>query len=493
MPTASTGVRRQYLHKNMSSDAVEWFRQQFPQSGFNGRFQLGHRQRGRTEIWPLFTAELDRIEEFLSEMHISMKIDYYITANAVCGTERKAEKLFSLHNIVLDVDAHSSENETPDDELVSDFLWRLNRDLFSRNDPPPPSSAVFTGRGLQLWWSIRPMSSKCLSWYQEIRDTMISAVKACIAEYDEFDCLSVDEVASRNSVGYFRLPGTYNTKAEKAVQIMETTRAAYDTHDLIEWAKQWKSEHQRTPAYTLPPSDFSGKYSDADVYILRDIHTMAFFRVQQLIQLRMIRDNDIGEETRNNMCFIAYNAMLPAVGHEKAWDKLLSFNAGFKQPMTEVELHRTIDTARRKGGYHYKNSSILSFLGVTEEEQRQIGMYAPSEPFSPIARLSRNAARDSSRAVLKRDRNAKIQALEKQGVSRKEIARQLGITRQTVTSVLGPKPSKGQIALDMSEEGLSIDDIAARLNVSQRVVKQYVSKKKMEVSQQGKSEDVSKC
>lgn len=492
MPTASTGVRRQYIHTNLGADAIEWFRQQFPKSGFNGRFQLGYRQSGRTEIWPLFTAELDRIDDFLSEMHISAKIDYYITANSICGIGRKVEQLFSLHNIVIDVDAHTSENEVADDELVSDFLWRLNRDLFSNNDPPLPSSVVFTGRGLQFWWSIIPMSSKCLPWYQEIRDTMLKAVKACIEEYSEFDCFSVDEAASRNTVGYFRLPGTYNTKAKKEVQILEVSQTAYDTHELIKWAKQWKADHNRNPSVTYPPSDFSGKYTDTDVYILRDIHTMAFFRVQQLIQLRMLRNNDVGEETRNNMCFIAYNAMLPAVGHEKAWDKLLSFNAGFKQPMTEDELHHSIDTARRKGGYHYKNSSILRFLGVTEEEQKQIGMYAPSDPFSPLTRLSPNAARDSSRAVIKRDRDAKIRALDEQGVSRKEIAQQLGITRQTVSSVLGPKPSKAQIALDMTEQGIGIDEIASSIKVSQRVVKQYVSKKKLEMLRQ-KNEDVSKC
>lgn len=484
MPAASTGVRRRHL-RGMGADALAWFRAQFPASGFHGRFQLGYRKSGRAEIWPLYTAELDRMEEFLGEMFVSPKIDYYITANSINGTERKAEQLFSLHNIVIDVDAHSPDGV--DEELLLEFLWRVDRDLCSHDGLPPPSSAVLTGRGLQLWWSIVPMSFKCLPWYQEIRDTMLRALKSVIADYGAFDCLSVDEAASRNTVGYFRLPGTFNTKAKKAVRIISAARAAHDTHDLIGWAKQWQADHPGDPNFTAPAWDFSGQYKSTDVYILKDLHTMAFFRVQQLIQLRLLRDREIGEETRNNMCFIAYNAMLPALGHEKAWDKLLSFNAGFKRPMSEEELHRSIDTARKKGGYRYRNSSILSFLGITEEERRKIGMYAPSEPFSPIARLSQNAARDSSRAAVKRDRDAKIRTLEEQGVTRKEIALRLGISQDTVTSVLGRKVSKKQKVMDLVKQGLEIDQIAEQMKISKRVVKQYASAKNLGVSQKSEN------
>ena len=177
------------------------------------------------------------------------------------------------------------------------------------------------------------------------------AIDAMLQDYPELAEFQIDGGASSNKAGYFRLPGTMNTVARRTVLIKESNQNTYSTHDLIKWAKGWKKDNVLPSATPPEPqTTFAGQYSDGDVYILKNLHTMGFFRVRQMIQLRILRDNDVGEETRNNMCFIVYNALLPAIGHDAAWDKLLSFNSGFKQPMTEVELHHTIDTAHRKTG-----------------------------------------------------------------------------------------------------------------------------------------------
>ena len=85
-------------------------------------------------------------------------------------------------------------------------------------------------------------------------------------------------------------------------------------------------------------------YSDAEVRILKNVFTLAFFRVRQMIRLRAIRNDEIGNETRNNMCLVVFNALLLSSGEEKAWEKIQEFNAGFKNPMTEKELHFSFRT-----------------------------------------------------------------------------------------------------------------------------------------------------
>lgn len=499
MHKSSLGVRPQYLHNHLDPSVLSWFRSIYPSSGFHGRFQLGHRKTGERGIWPLFTGELEPMAEFLETMHVSQHLDYYITANSFSGTQRVSNQLFSLHHIVIDIDAHDVTSDwerieklksrlgrnpsslqpppphnAPNRDIIENLIYRLDRDLFSLPSPPPPSSIICTGRGLQLWWSIVPMSYKCLPWYQEIRDTIMAAIEEFLGEYPDFEQFKVDGAASRNPVGYYRLPGTVNTHTGTVVKIECCNDLLYDTHDLIKWAKNWSAEHVKENYQPLAATDFSGKYLDSDIYIFKNFHTSAFFRVRQLIQLRLLRDNEIGEETRNNMCFIAYNAMLPALGPEIAWDKLLKFNEGFKKPMSEKELHQTIDTSLKKGGYRYKNKSIITFLDITPEEQEAIGLYPPTEPFSPYTRLSGHPSEKAARQTVKQDRNAKILAMSEAGMTRSKIAEELGIARNTVGAVLGSsRGSKRQEALDLLKAGHTTREVADKLGISIRSVQLY--------------------
>ena len=498
--------RRHYQHNSLSPAALDWFKYHFDPGGFNGRFQIGFRRSGEQGIYPLYTGDYKTLGEFLATMHVSKSLDYYITANSFNGVERKAESLFGLHNIVVDVDLHTDERlsvkeilEFPRKKRMSKtgsvagngnleydvfqgnplniFCQKFFRDVVAGAGPPSPTAIVYTGRGIQLWWHIIPISIKCVTWYQEIQQTLVMAIDAMLQDYPELAEFQIDGGASSNKAGYFRLPGTMNTVARRTVLIKESNQNTYSTHDLIKWAKGWKKDNVLPSATPPEPqTTFAGQYSDGDVYILKNLHTMGFFRVRQMIQLRILRDNDVGEETRNNMCFIVYNALLPAIGHDAAWDKLLSFNSGFKQPMTEVELHHTIDTAHKKNGYRYRNETLITFLGITPAEQQAIGLFAPSSPFTPYARLAPNASRNASKKTLKEDRNAKILALSQQGLSNVEVAAQLGINRDTVAAVIGPKASGYAEAAARFEAGESNGEIGQALGISVRTLQRYRKK-----------------
>jgi len=476
--TSVLGIRRQYHHTTLPSEFAPWFALHYPHSTFNGRFHLGFRREGSTGIWPLFNGSRDKLEEFLESMHVSSRLDYYITANAVTGRERKAKNLFSLHNIVVDIDAHG-ESGPLDPDLAQDLLWRLDRDLFSILSPPPPSSIIYTGRGIQLWWAIVPIAAKCLPWYQEIQDMFVLAISDCLAEYLQFESLHIDGQASGNVVGYFRLPCSINVHAGVDAKILSLTQSVYDTYDLINWAKKWQEENIQ-PAASVEPQDFSGQYSDTEICMLRDIYTMSFFRFKQITNLRRLRDRDIGDESRDKMNFMVYNSLLPSLGHDKAWDKLLLFNQGFKQPMTEQELHQTIDTAHRKGGYRYTNEKLIKFLDVTAKEQEAIGLYIPTIPYSPLSRLSNHPSRRAARKMVRDDRDKRVRQMREAGISRREISRQTGLAFRTVQSILGPEDTvekekkqgttKQALVEEMLRTGKSTAEIKKELGVSVRTI-----------------------
>ena len=474
--TSQYGVCTQYFHSTLPETARKWFHLHYQPSGFDGRFQIGYRREDESAILPLTTLPLLEMEKFLAAMHVSGHMDYYITANAISGVRRLKDSLFSLHNIVLDIDAHQ-ESDTgyfTRDDVMDDFLFSLKKDVLSDEGFPSPNSIAWTGRGLQLWWAVIPMSYKCLPWYQEICDALVSRISKLISDDENFGPLSVDAAASANAVGYFRLPGTINTRSSTRVVTEIWHTKQHNTHDMIKWAKNWKASLMEIPPAPLSKDDaFISRYTDADVYILRDVHTTAFFRLRQLVQLRILRDNEVGEETRNNLCFMVYNSMLPAVGHQKAWDKLVAFNKGFKVPMTEKELHQTIDTTAKKGGYKYTNAKLIEFLSITPDEQAAIGLYAPTQPYNPLTRVSGHPSRKAAAKLKKDVRNERIKSLASSGKSTSEIAAELNLSEPTVRSVIDIKASKAHIrdeVLAMFGHGAKIETIAQELKLSRTTV-----------------------
>ena len=479
---AVTGTRSSYVQVRPLPEATfRWFDLHFPASSFDGRINIGRRRDDGYGVLRLYMSDRSAVREFLSEMHVSRKLDYYITANTVSGVERRLEDLFSLNNIVIDVDCHSESSGAS----VEALIYRIRRD----QPFPTPNSFVRTGRGLQLWWSLIPLHSKCRPYYEEVRDYFMKRLSALLSEYpDELDGFAVDSSASRNLVGYYRLPGTVNTKTGTEV-VMEIVRVEpYLLQDLEDWVwaekKAEKAEApQKSPAARpRQESDpFAGRYQASDVRLLRGYHTLGFFRMRQLIQLRLLRDDRIGEETRNNLCFIAYNAMLPALGHDKAYEKLQQFNAGFKAPMEEKELQAVICSAKEKGGYRYSNRKMIEFLEITVEEQQKIGLYEPTEEFDPMARIARNPSRRASARLIKEDRDEKILSLAKSGKKCQAIAEELGLHRTTVSEVLKKQgfDRKRQIS-ELLDAGQSVTEICKALGLSRPTVKKIENEKNVE-------------
>lgn len=173
-----------------------------------------------------------------------------------------------------------------------------------------------------------------------------------------------------------------------------------------------------------------------DLIVLHNAHSTGANRVMQLIKLRNLRDNAIGGETRNNLCFAVYNALRMSFDHEEAMHRLKAYNSGFKHPMTDAELEATVCSAARKGGYKYTNAKLIELLEVTPEEQDAIGLHPFTGVYKPWSHAKPNATRDAVRKARKDGRDGQIIAMHREGISQSETAKQLKISRNTVAKVL---------------------------------------------------------
>lgn len=421
-------------YKKISHSIDKWLDIHFGDTSFNGRAVIG-RKESNGAFYTMSAKPLTELRPYVKTVYSSAESDCYITANTVAGVKRRKEELFGLQNIVIDIDCHEENRHYYNvSALVQAFIWRSKRDLWDTGVIPTPNSIVRTGRGVQLWWAIKPCYGGrdydiSRFHHRKIKNNFINHIKRLLEDNsDELEGLDIDSGSSSNLVGYFRLPYTYNSKAKcySSLEIIHSER--YDQRDLTKLEAPEGEE-------VLNTSNIVTKYipmQDTDRDILKSFQSTGVQRVMHLIKLRNLRNNEVGSEMRDFFNFSVYNALRISFNHEDAMVHLESFNAGFKKPMSQRELRNCISSAKDKEGYKYTNAKLIELLEITPEEQRAIGLVAiPNKRFSKP-----NASRDAVRKALKDDRDYKILELAEKGVAQAEIARELGIGKNTVYRVL---------------------------------------------------------
>ena len=408
----------------------KWLDIHFGDTSFNGRVVLGRKNRGGG-ISTVGARSLTELRPYVKMMYASKQTDCYITANTVTGIKRRQDELFGLQNIVIDIDCHEDDRHHYNvSEVIQAFIWRSKRDLWSTGAIPTPNSIVRTGRGVQLWWALKPCyggRGYDISRYhhKKIKNIFINHIEAMLSEYsDEFEGLAIDKGASSNIVGYFRMPYTYNSKAQcyGSLEILHSEH--YDQRELT----KLEAPEVEAIATTRKGDTQYIPMQDTDRDILENFQSTGVLRVMQLINLRNLRNNEVGSEMRDHFNFSVYNALRMTFDHEEAMVHLESFNAGFKQPMNKRELKNCIVSAKSKNGYKYTNAKLIELLEITPEEQSAIGLFPSSEK----RRTKPNASRDAVRKALKSDRDNKMLELIQKGVPQAEIARILGVGKNTV-------------------------------------------------------------
>ena len=125
----------------------------------------------------------------------------------------------------------------------------------------------------------------------------------------------------------------------------------------------------------------------------------------------------------------------------KAIDKFLAYEQGLRAG----EVKRVSKGMRDKGGYWYKNETIIEMLDITLEEQRQLKTIISTQVKYERRRVKDNEAKKvkrrnkeglTSREQQKQDLIKQIKQLKEQGLNNTQIAKELDITRVYVSRIL---------------------------------------------------------
>ncbi len=472
--------------KPLKASTLDWFDFHFSPSSFDGHFQVCYlRDSNFCQLW---SGSRENIRNFLKEMAIFNKSNYYITANSTCNHKRRKNSLFSLENIVIDIDCHQEcVNPYDRQEALEAFLFRLQQldDVI-----PAPHSIVWTGRGLQLWWKITPVHCGCIYFYDKAKNYLFQMMEIILEDYkSDLSVLSLDRGASFNAVGLFRLPGTKNPHVNKEVSFVRTqVDEPYDLDVFLEKEQEnqeeleerdhlQKSKSTTRWRNTLKEKDpFAGQYGDDDIALLEKTNCLSFFRLKQLTQLRLHRDKAIGMEERNNFTLLAYCALRASFDHPESMMRVQLFNQGFKQPMTESQLENTLVTATLKGGYRYSNETIIDFLQITKEEQELLALYPAKNKEVGFINTSTHVTRDNQNKLKKENSIARIGNMVMEGLTNKAIAKATNLSVKTIGKYAKPfrQERKESICQTLKEYGKKIiPSLSKETNIAQSTLYSY--------------------
>lgn len=384
-------------------------------------------------------SELREIVETLEN-----EVDVFITPNTMYKKQRRVANIRQFRALFQDLDIHKlgySKEET----VCMIYI------LVYENKIPMPSMIVDSGRGIHLYWKIKNAPYGALNTWQELQDYLYYQLKHLQADRNATDGARV-----------LRLPNTLNSKENALCKVIEVhDDIEYSMYDLREQylnysiSKQLQFQEAKTvkKKTKVINNKFFNSYS-LHMTRVEDIETLCKLRGYNMKGYRnmiihcyaywkgiYVRDIDEleNEVIELNNAFIEpmkdteIKAILRCI--PKAIEKFLSYEQGLRNG----EDKRVTKGMRDKGGYWYKNETLIERLNITPKEQRNLKTIIGTEEKyrrNNERRTPRNENGLTKKQQELADLKNKVLELREQGLSIRKIAENLGKSKGTIENIL---------------------------------------------------------
>lgn len=390
--------------------------------------------------------------------------DYYYTKNGFSANKRtknNAESaLFSLNNIVIDIDNHEKNATTAN---ISRDIDRLLYFMKEDNLDIPEYSVVRSGRGCQLIIRLDSFyaSKGLLKIWNQATEIICNRIESFIADYNksisedgEKIKLTVDRAASTNPSGLMRLPYTHNSHTGQLVTFEKLTDYRYTVDDLIELIFEANKKLTEYKSVSVCKGDYTPLLSKR-VKFIEELANMS----------------KIDEGRREITIWLYHNSLMQLTDSETAKNKTLALNQSFNNPLSEREVLGTVSRSSKKA---YTFISVKGFLALLQASTEEYKMYMNAKLWS-----KREHEREKKRAD-KNARNALIVELYEQGEKYQKIADAAGCSLSTVKNVIKEnaktdKENRNSRILELHKQGKKYKEIAAIVGCSVRTVQNIVS------------------
>lgn len=362
-----------------------------------------------------YRQDEDSIRETAERLYFSRKMPYYLTKNSFFADQRRNDTLFSLDNIVIDLDDHSGKLDGRQlDHEINRLIFTLDEDYSGRM---PAFNLTRSGRGAHLWIPLASFSAKMRLYYSIYAHSLCDTVERAAQEISS--PLQIDRAASMNAAGLIRLPFTINQHTGRLATFEQRTTDRHTLDDLQEYCainltdtgKPIEKQHGRR---------CTRSEDDRRAYLPLNQKRIRFLNA-------IIDRADDLTGRRDLILFLLCNAWTQYTGDAAtACEKLDEANRRLSEPLTNAEIASISDYISQKGGLDFKVQSFLDFVCASFDE-RQLYLYGlPNQK-----ETDRAAARER-----KEQRICAIIELHRKGMKQTEIATACKCNQSTVARII---------------------------------------------------------
>lgn len=391
------------------------------------------------KIIEIYNTKLDGIQNIINDL--DGVEDAFITPNTMYKPFRRVENIRQFRSLYIDLDKCKKEELL----TLSYTVIELGKDEVI----PEPTMIVVSGRGIHIYWRIEDAPYQALNTWQELEDFLYYKLKKYGADKKATDGARV-----------LRLPGTINSKNNEVCRIIYVNEEIkYSMYDLREKyldhgirSKQLKFNETKKQCNVVPNKFFNSyslhitraedlltlcklRHYRVTGYRNMIIHCYAYWKGIYIRDIKQLENEAIKLNGRftEPLKESEIRAIIRCV--PKAIDKFIAYEQGIRCG----ERKRVSKGMHDKGGYWYKNETLIERLDITKEEQRELKTIIGKEEKyrrNNLRRTPRNEDGLTPREQQKKDLINKIKNLKLQGLKQKDIAEKLGISKGTVSKYL---------------------------------------------------------
>lgn len=402
---------------------------------------------GKNEKVEIYNTEYNGIKEIVHKF--KGREDTFITPNSFYIPVRKNQNIRHFRALFIDIDINP--NWSKNDAIYELYI------LADMGEIPRPTMIVDSGRGIHAYWRIENAPMGALYTWQELEDYLYKKLKYIGAD-----------IKATDSSRLLRLPNTINSRNKRECKVVLVEDNKYSMYDLREKYLNYKKGKNKGSSKKSCNSKGTKKTNKVKHYF--NSYYLHLNRAADIETLCKLRNYDM--EGYRNMalhCWIYWRGIYVR-DEQQLQDMALEFNNKFKVPQKETEVKATVKSTmkaiekfidyeqglrsgqdkrvsknmRERGGYWYKNSTLIERLGITKEEQRHLRTIIGTEEKYRRNNLRRRKERRNKDGLTAREQQKKetinnVLDLKRKGLNQTEIAKELGITQARVSQVLNGK------------------------------------------------------
>lgn len=422
-----------------------------------------------------FVHSYEELEQLLQSKQATTNLycDCYITPNSFYAPKRQCKFVHKLNYLFIDIDNH---NDIVDQHSINSLLYHLQEEYFNVKIPEP-TFVVSTGRGLQLYYKIPPLSynDKTSKFWRKVEQGLIDNMEDL-----NFNGFAVDTKV-KDAPRLLRLAGTYNTKSKTYAEIAYYSDKEYTLTEIsqgyvfgcITTGRKYKKYKGNKHITAIS----KGRYRvNANSSVSNAIYTkeqelkLLEQRLQDLSKLVELRQGDL-KGCRQSLIWQAGNILrqLDITEQEKTV-YLQDINNRFSEPLPDSEIQHEL---YRKDIYKRSNNKLIELLQISTEEQLQLSTIKYS-----TQKLNKELQK-AERKKHKEETLKQVQYMSAAGKTQKQIAVSIGVSVSTIKKYykeLGinkAKISNKVAVVACKEAGFTQAETAKQLNISIRTVREY--------------------